>query len=436
MLKTFAPLFAFMYLVFYPIGGVAAEERSLALGAQESLPVSAGARFSVGNSEVISAKVTRPPSGGPVLIVKGKAQGYSDLIVMEEGGKQRTYAFRVVSKKQAALVSDHTRHFDGSPGLRVSPQGDGWIATGQAKNLEDWNRVRALADRGKEKVDSFAGLHPMERLKAEARIQKLYRSAGLDHLRVRGAGNLVILEGDCRTQLEKDLAEELAGEVFRGYRSHLRIPFEYGGRLRFRAKILEVMRTGAQSLGFDWATAVPNALQVSKDFSKASFSLAAGLKIMEKRGQARVLSQPELLLNEKGVAELKAGGEIPIPTRSKNSANVQWKPYGFLLRLELPGMSQENARAKVTVEISSLDPSNGAEGIPGIRLSRMETMVDMKIGQPVMLSGLTEKRQNRSLSLLPGLGDIPILGELFRSRDYQENQSELAILLEADAGAQ
>ncbi|RZA06979.1 MAG: type II and III secretion system protein, partial [Proteobacteria bacterium] len=376
------------------------------------------------------------PNGAPVLLVKGKAQGYSDLILMEEGGKQRTYAFRVVSKKQAALVSDHTRHFGSSPSLKVSPQGDGWVATGQARSLEDWNRVKTLADRGKDKVDSFADVHPLERLKAEARIQKLFASAGLDHLSVRGAGNLVIIEGDCHNQKEKELAEELAGAVFRGFRSHLKIPFEDGGRLRFRAKILEVMRTGAQSLGLDWAGAVPNALQVSKDFSKASFGLAAGLKIMEKRGQARVLSQPELLLNEKGIAELKAGGEIPVPTRSRNSANVQWKAYGFLLRLELPGMSRETARAKVTVEISSLDPSNGSEGIPGIRISRMETMVDMKIGQPVLLSGLMEKRQNRNLSLLPGLGDIPILGELFRSREYQENQSELVILLEADAGAQ
>ena len=428
--------FSFIFLLFHSVAGLAAEERVLSLGAQESLPVSAGARFSVGNSEVISARPTRPPGGGSVLLVKGKAQGYSDLIVMEEGGKQRTYAFRVVSKKQEALATDHTRHFESSPGLKVSPQGDGWLATGQAKSLDDWNRVRSLADRGKDKVDSFAALHPMERLKAEARIQKLFRSAGLDHLTVRGAGNLVILEGDCRTQKEKEMAEELAGEVFRGYRSHLRIPFEDGGRLRFRAKILEVMRTGAQELGLDWATAVPNAIQVSKDFSKASFGLAAGLKIMERRGQARVISQPELLLNEKGVAELKAGGEIPIPTRSRNSANVQWKPYGFLLRLELPGMSRQSARAKVVVEISSLDPANGTEGIPGIRLSRMETMVDMAIGKPVLLSGLTERRQRRSLSLLPGLGDIPLLGELFRSREYQENQSELAILLEADAGAQ
>lgn len=398
--------------------------------------MSTGARFSVGNSEVISVKATRPSHGAPILLVKGKSQGYSDLIVIEEGGSQRTYSFRVVSKKQATLAQDGQKAFASSPGLKVTPQGDGWVATGKARSLDDWNAVKSLAGRAKGKVDSLAALHPLERLKAEARIQKLFRSAGLDHLTVRGAGNLVILEGDCKTEQEKALAEELASEVFRGYRSHLRVPFEYGGRLRFRAKILEVLRSGAQQVGLDWGGAVPGALLVSKALTKANFSLEAGLKILEKRGQARVLSRPELLLNEKGVAELKAGGEIPVPTRSRNSASVQWKPYGFLLRLELPGVSRQTARAKVTVEMSSLDPSNGSEGIPGIRMSRMETVVDLAIGRPVLLSGLMEQRQNRNLSLLPFLGDIPVLGELFRSREFQENQSELAILLEADAGEQ
>jgi Flp pilus assembly secretin CpaC len=427
-------LFVFVPLWIAPHFSQAAEEKLLALGAQESLAISTGSQFSVGNSDVIQVKATRIPGGGPILLVKGKSQGYSDLIVMETGGNSRTFAYRVVSKRQAAVVGDHKLSLGKDSGVKLNAQGDGWMATGQARSIDDWNKVQSLTARSKGKLDSFAKLHPMERLKAEARIQKLYRSAGLEHLKVKGVGNLILLEGDCQDTKQKELAEELAGEVFRGFRSHLKVPFENGGRLRFRARILEVLHSGAQSLGLDWAATVPNALQVSNSFSKAQFSLAAGLKILEKRGQARLISQPELLLNEKGMAELKAGGEIPVREFSRHSASVQWKPYGFLLRLELPGMSSAKARAKVTVEISSLDPANGSEGVPGLRVSRMETMVDLAVGKPVLLSGLMEKRQNRNLSLFPGLGDLPILGELFRSRDFQENQSELAILLEADEG--
>jgi Flp pilus assembly secretin CpaC len=414
----------------------AAPEETLAIGEQRSFPVEPGVRFSVGNPEVIQVKGTQLAQSGSILLVKGKGQGYSDLILMGDSGVKRTLAFRVVTKKQAALAADSRHLFRDSPGLVVKPSGEGWVAQGKVRSLEDWNTMQAIGAQGKGRFRSFTDLHPMERLKAESRILRLFRSAGLEGLEVRGAGNSILLRGNCRSAQEKALAEELAAQVVSGVRSHLKVPFEGGGQLRFRAKILEIVRTGAQSLGLQWEDGVPSAVVVGKSFSKLNFGLQAALKLLEKRGQARVLSQPQLLLNEKGVAEIKVGGELPIPVQSRYSSSVQWKPYGLLLRLELPGMSHDLARTQITAEISSLDPGNGAEGIPGIRLSRMETQVDMTIGKPVLLSGLMEKRQSRSASLLPFLGDIPILGELFQSKDFQENRSELVIILEAqEAGA-
>lgn len=421
-----------LFLLFATHHAWAAPEETLAIGEQRSFPVEEGVRFSVGNPEVIQVKGTQLSQSGSILLVKGKSQGYSDLILMGDSGVRRTLAFRVVTKKQAALAADSRQLFRNSPGLSVEPSGEGWVAKGQARSLEDWNTVQAIGAQGKGRIQSFTELHPMERLKAESRILRLFRSAGLHDLEVRGAGNSIILRGNCRSAQEKALAEELAAQVVRGVRSHLKVPFEGGGRLRFRAKILEVVRTGAQSLGLRWEEGVPSAVVVGKSFSKLNFSLQAALKLLEKRGQARVLSQPQLLLNEKGVAELKVGGELPIPLQSRYSSSVQWKPYGLRLRLELPGMSHNLARTQITAEISSLDPGNGAEGIPGIRLSRMETQVDMVIGKPVLLSGLMEKRQSRTAALIPWLGDIPILGELFQSKDFQENRSELVIILEAE----
>ena len=404
---------------------------SLAIGEQRSFPVEEGTRFSVGNPEVIQVKATQLANSGTILLVKGKAQGYSDLALIGDQGLKKTIAFRVVSKKQAAFVGDGKRLFGDAPSLTVTPSGEGWVAKGQARSLDDWNSVRALEAQGKGRFYSYTNLNPLERLKAESRILRLFRSAGLTHLGVKGAGNSLVLVGNCRSKEEMSLAVELAGQVVAGVRSHLKLPFEHGGRLRFRAKIMEVVRADALALGLQWEEGVPGAILLGKSFSKMNFSLQAALKVMEKRGQALVLSQPQLLLNEKGIAELKVGGEIPIQLTSRESASVQWKPYGLLLRLELPGMSGTTARAKITAEISSLDPGNGSEGIPGLRVSRMETLVDMEIGKPVLLSGLMERRQSRNHSLLPLLGDIPILGELFGSKDFQENRSELMILLEA-----
>jgi Flp pilus assembly secretin CpaC len=431
-----APIFLLGFGIFHSVffaetGFAAGEAISLAIGEQRTFPVEPETRFSVGNSEVIQVKATQVESGGALLLIKGKSQGYSDLVLIGNEGIRRSMAFRVFAKKQAAIARDGEILLGKKSGLQIRPQGDGWLVRGGAESLEDWNLVKIMESQGKGKVSSLAKLHPLKRLEAQDRIRKLLAAAGLEGVEVSGIGNGLVLRGEVGSQAEKSEAEILAAEVVRGVRSQIRVPIERGGRLRFRARIMEILKSGALSLGMSWDPAVPSALQVTKHLTKANFSLEAALQIMERRGHARLLSRPELLLNEKGVAELKVGGEIPIPLRSRNSATVQWKPYGLLLRLELPGVARKTARANITVEISGLDPANSLEGIPAIRLSRMETQVDIEIGKPVMLSGLMENRESKSESMLPFLGDIPIIGELFRSRDFLENRSELAIILEA-----
>ncbi|MGE3261576.1 MAG: hypothetical protein AB7K68_07345 [Bacteriovoracia bacterium] len=423
---------AFLFFFFFWAHfAFAADALPLAIGEQKSFPVPAGLRFSVGNPEVIQVKATQLADGQALLIVKGKSQGYSDLVFIGDKDLKRNLAFRVFTKKQAAITQDGRSALSAGSGLALEPQGDGWLLRGKTRSMDDWNVAQAMLSQAKGKAAVLASLHPLERIRAESRIRRLLRSSGLQEIEVKSAGSLVVLTGFAASAQEKEFAEALGRQVVQSLRSEVKVPFESGARIRFHAKILEILRTDGMALGLNWNEGIPSALMVSKGFTKANFSLEAGLKLLEKRGHARVLSQPELLLNEKGIAELKVGGEIPIPTHSKNSASVEWKPYGLTLRLELPGVSKRLARAKITVEISTLDPTTGNEGIPGIRLSRMETQVDMALGRPVLLSGLMERRESDLQAGLPFLGRIPILGELFKSRDFQENRSELVILLEA-----
>lgn len=424
--------FALFFCVFWawaPLVRAAADDQLLSVGEQASLPVEPGTRFSVGNGEVIQVRATQVHGGRSLLLVKGKHQGYSDLILLDAQGARRSVSFRVVSKRgagggRAAMAS--------ASSLQLQANGDGWLARGSAKSLDDWNAQRSLEGHGKGKVDSIARLHPLARARAESRIRRLLRDAGLAQISVKSAGNTVLLFGDADTTGDKELAESLAREVLKDVRSQVRVPFERGGRLRFHARILEVLRDSARSLGLQWADGVPNAVQVGLGGVKGNFSLDAALRVLEKKGQARLLAQPQLLLNEKGSAELQVGGEIPIPVSTRFFSAVQWKQYGLTLHLDLPGVSRDLARAHVVVEISTLDPSNGADGVPAVRVSKMDTQVDMTIGKSVLLSGLLESRQSRNVSGIPLLGDIPVLGELFRSHDFQENRSELVIVLGAE----
>lgn len=432
MTKRNFKILAFFSLFLLPFPSWSQEQRTLAIGEQASLPLAIGSRFSVGNAEVLGARATHSAKGAPLLLLKGKSQGYSDILIVMPDGSQRQHSYRIVTKKQASLKGDGGALLPPSSSVKLMPVGEGWVARGELKSIDDWNSLRLLQEQGKGKVQNLSRIHPLTRLQAEAKITSLFRAAGLSHLKVRGAGSLILLQGVCRNQEQKALAEELAGQVFKGARSQLVVPFDWSTRLRFRAKIFELLKSGAKEMGVDWDTSAAGSFRLAKNFTGADFGLSAALRLMEKRGFAKVLAEPQLMLNEKGVAELKVGGEFPVKTTSRNSSSVSWKPYGLLLRLELPGVAGDLARSKIIVEMSNLDPSNAVDGIPALRLSRMETMVDLSLGKPALLSGLSDQRESHGVKGLPGLGDIPILGELFRSHDFQENRSELAILIEAE----
>ena len=401
------------------------------MGEQKTVPIELDTKFSVGNPEVIQVKVTRLNGGSAILLVKGKSQGFSDLILFGNGPLHQSRSFRVVAKKQGAMADDGRHIFPPNSGVQMQPQGDGWLLKGQAKNLESWNNAKSWEHQSKGKVQSILKIHPMERLKAEQKITKLLQQAGFRKLEVKGVGNAILLQGDITSTQDKEFAESLAHEVFFNVRSQIRVPFERASNLRVHAKILELIHTNNRSLGIEWGQEVPGALHIGNLIGKANFQLDATLKIMEKTGQARLLAQPQLVLNEKGIAELKVGGEIPIHVKSRAFSGVQWKEYGLRLRIEVPGATRSLARSKITVDISGLDPNTGSDGVPGIRSSRMETEADLFLGKPVMLSGLMENRRREVTNAVPGLGSIPILGLLFQSKEFQENKSELVIILEA-----
>ena len=104
--------------------------------------------------------------------------------------------------------------------VRREPNGGGWLARGSVKSLDDWNAERALEGQGKGKVQSIARLHPLERIRAESRIRRLFRDAGIESLGVKSAGSTVLIFGEAGSAAEKELAESLAQSVLRDARSH------------------------------------------------------------------------------------------------------------------------------------------------------------------------------------------------------------------------
>jgi pilus assembly protein CpaC len=144
-----------------------------------------------------------------------------------------------------------------------------------------------------------------------------------------------------------------------------------------------------------------------------------------------VLSQPKLVCASGEKAEFVAGGEVPLLMVTQNTFAVEWKKFGIVLHVTPTADRSGNIGTEIYAEVSDIDRSisiraNGFE-VPGFRLRDVKTNVTVKDGETIILSGLFNYNEDKEVSKVPLLGNIPILGELFKSRNFIEKKTELAI---------
>lgn len=161
------------------------------------------------------------------------------------------------------------------------------------------------------------------------------------------------------------------------------------------------------------------------------------LDALASEGAARLLSEPNLTAMSGETASFLAGGEYPVPTSrtSDGSVLIQFKEYGVLLNITPTVLNDRRISLKIAPEVSSLDAANitlvnGLE-VPGIRVRRADTTVELASGESFMLGGLLMNDEYNNVSKFPLLGDIPILGSLFRSTSFERNETELVIIAQA-----
>jgi pilus assembly protein CpaC len=147
-------------------------------------------------------------------------------------------------------------------------------------------------------------------------------------------------------------------------------------------------------------------------------------------GQATFLSEPRLVCMSGGSAKFLAGGEVPIPMSGVlGEISVEFKPYGVKLEVDPVVADSGLIRLKVFTELSAVDPTVSVNGIPGFLTRRTETEVDLHTDETLVISGMFDGSTNKTLNKIPGVGDIPVLGELFKSRDFQRNRTDLVMFL-------
>ena len=163
-------------------------------------------------------------------------------------------------------------------------------------------------------------------------------------------------------------------------------------------------------------------------------AVQAMIDVMDREGLLTILAEPNLTAVSGETASFLAGGEFPIPVKQEeNTMSVEFKPFGVALDFTPTVLADDRISIKVRPEISEIDPTASIimEGlvIPGIRVRRVETTVEMASGQSFAIGGLLQNNVQDITEQVPGLGKLPILGRLFSSSDYQNNKSELVVIV-------
>lgn len=407
----------------------------LSLGEQRLVSVPGLARYSIG-SPILRA--LRAPGGNrDAFLVKAVKAGLTDLWVWKKDGTTERRPIEVRAWRKGPL-SDLERRLSDLNEVEVWVTGDPgkgratYVAQGEVATEAEARRLGWLLETYPGELESRVRLSSALYAAGEKALKGLLErakwGADLELLADPEARTLLVRGGfaDPRAKIDAERALRRACPL-----ATLEIDAmpDRNPTIHFKVFLLELRKNRSRSLGLDFSGVIPGALKVTGLAVHTALSIEAAIHALESDGSARILSQPELVVRAPGEAELFAGGEIPIESKTAYSSQVEWRSYGLTLKLKVQQASGRRVRTDIQTEVSHLDPHVSSDTIPGLQANRMKTQVDATFDQPLFLSGLLQEGVKNSVRGLPVLKGLPVLGSLFGSRDFLEDRSELVAIL-------
>ena len=217
-----------------------------------------------------------------------------------------------------------------------------------------------------------------------------------------------------------------------------------------RVKVVEMSHEDLDQVGVNWGNLGGGNAFVDQPFLVGQFGgrgfdsadLAAQISALEQNNHATILARPNILVNDGEEATIHVGGEVPIPVPQAGAGGaavitVEYKEFGIKLMVQPTIMAEGDAEPRISLslspEVSSIDPASGITiqgiSIPGFKTRKADTVVDVDPGSTLVIAGLIQRDVARIKRKIPFLGDIPIIGRLFRSKEFREGKTDLVIMV-------
>lgn len=295
-----------------------------------------------------------------------------------------------------------------------------------------------------------------------------------ESIRVSGNENQVSLAGTVSNDAAAETALKLAGLYSKDVSNSLLVSPQHTKQVRLKVRIVEIDRSKADQAGFNFfslgkntsnfttgqfpaittnssssssssssgSTTASSLLALSDPlnllFYNSGLNVGAVIKDLENKQILQILAEPTITTVSGQKASFLSGGEFPFPVVQGGaggftSVTIQFRPYGVKLDFTPVVTPEGTIQLKVTPEVSALDYSNAVTisgyTIPALSTRRADTQVELKDGQSFAISGLLDHRTTDLLSKTPGIGDIPILGTLFKSKSINHSVVELVVIV-------
>lgn len=359
----------------------------LQVGEMRVLSLPEVARVAVGDGHVINA-VT---SDDKEVLVFARNTGSSSLTIWLATGKHQSYQIQVKEPSQQHALSELKQLLQRIPKLSVTEVGDTVVVEGEQLSAQHRQQLEELKSRYAQIVDLSSSMPWEPMVLLDVQVLELPRN------------------------FMRELGVQWADQSEGGF--NIGAAWDAGSH-----RLLD--RPGEMVMPMSYQ---PGAMA---GYFGLNALLSARIKALTQNGQAVVLAQPQLLARSGATAEFLAGGEVPYSTTDNNgNANTSFKPYGVSLKITPYLESNGAVRSHVDVEVSSIDPSLSIPTGPSLKTRRASTEFNVQSGQTLVLAGFISQDMAENVSAVPGLGNMPILGALFKSKRYQRNETELAIFV-------
>lgn len=293
----------------------------------------------------------------------------------------------------------------------------------------------------------------------QAELREQFRSEAGSSARLSYTPNGALLQGTVPDAQTADRLQQTAERTIgSGVPLSNQLQVTGAPQVNLRVRVAEVSRTVSRQLGFNWSTVlsagnvaiglqtgrlagatganlVANGLNgVFGSVASKNFNGSTVLDAMANEGLVTLLAEPNLTALSGSTATFLAGGEFPIPIpQSLGTISLEYKQFGVSIAFTPTVLSSGHISIKVRPEVSQIDTSSSVQlsniQVPSLTTRRAETTVELASGQSFAIAGLIQNNENNNIQKFPWLGDVPVLGALFRSNQFQRNQTELVIVV-------